>query len=123
MLVMSFLIKLAIILIYVSKPCVCLSSPYEEPSNKGEEASSQPTSSFSCDIFRFVLLGKTSFPSVFQSWSFCYLSNANQTPQYQEKFLHYHFSYTLKGCWLREMKNTLKKSCLLPDPVEKTIGD
>ena len=89
MLVMSCLIKLAIILIYVNKPCLCFSSPEEETSNKGEDADSQLTSSSSCNIFRFVLLDQISFPSVFQSWSFCYLRNANQTPQYLEKILQY----------------------------------
>ena len=39
--VMSCLIKLVIILIYISKPCVL----EEAPSHRGKEAGSQPTSS------------------------------------------------------------------------------
>ena len=31
--------------------------------------------------------------------------------------------FTLKGYWLRDNKNTLKKSRLLPDPVKRTVGE
>ena len=55
--VMSGLIKLVIILIYISKPCVL----EEALSHRGKEAGSQPTSSHLWDIFRFVALSK-SFP-------------------------------------------------------------
>ena len=45
---MSCLIKLVIILIYMSKPCVL----EEAPSHMGKEAGTQPTSSHLWDIFR-----------------------------------------------------------------------
>ena len=40
-----------------------------------------------------------------------------------KKKIYYTFFFTLRGYWIRENKNTLKKSRLLPDPVKTTVGD